>query len=565
MKALTLLVLLVTGAICTVTVTADIHDNFCKYKPDGEYRDPYDACRGFIHCHNYNASYKPCPGGLLYNETTKQCDWPRNVDCPMGNLDCGVGIVGGGFSGLYHAYQLLKTGKETSVCVFEEDSRLGGRIWDHAFKEAPNVAVGLGAWRIDKKHPVMIKHLAELEISHVEWSFIEPSLIESRGIVANNHEDIKKAFPYLKAHRKFGPMSSSELLSYALKPEHAANAESYATVNTYVSNHITHEGAEYLSELYGYKGDYTDFISPRSYMEFTEMSLKLADKYIRPVGGMSTIITVLKQRIEALGGKIYTSTAVKTIEREGDIYVLMTPSLRVQTPKLVIAVPPVQFEEINGSVAKRIHDSPQFRSIQPIPAFKGAAVYDKAWWESVNVAGKPITPGQKFISSSNCLGTTLAHRDKGPSGAGVLHTLYSDGECARQWADIAKLQKHFLDTEVHRALEAKFNTTIPKPRDSAYHYWDSAWHFQKPGTTFSMEDISNWAKRPFPGENLFIIGEAFHPFRGWCEGSIVSSQNALQDGWGLTYLDPSARFFGHARTEKEDVSEMAKTRKFIRA
>ena len=59
-----------------------------------------------------------------------------------GTLKCDVGIIGGGISGLYMAYKLLQEKKETSVCVFEKDSRLGGRILDYHFKEAPDIDVG---------------------------------------------------------------------------------------------------------------------------------------------------------------------------------------------------------------------------------------------------------------------------------------------------------------------------------------------------------------------------------------------------------------------------------------
>lgn len=254
------------------------------------------------------------------------------------------------------------------------------------------------------------KFVKELGITQREWSFVEPSLIESRGVKANNHEDIKKAYPTLKQHPIFGKMTSSQLLSQACKPENVAKADTYATVDSYFSNLITPEGAEYLSELYGYKGDYTDFISPKSYMEFTEMTLKLSDKYLRPTGGMSTIISTLKKKVESMGGNIFTSTGVKGIIQEEGFYVSLTPSLRVRSKKLVVAVPPLQFREVNGTIAKKIQRTAQFDSIQPIPAFKGAAVYSNAWWEKLYIGGSPVKPGQKFISHSNCLGISMAHR-----------------------------------------------------------------------------------------------------------------------------------------------------------
>ena len=55
---------------------------------------------------------------------------------------CDVAIVGGGIGGLYTAESLLRHGKETTVCVFERDARLGGRIYDYVFPEVPNEKIG---------------------------------------------------------------------------------------------------------------------------------------------------------------------------------------------------------------------------------------------------------------------------------------------------------------------------------------------------------------------------------------------------------------------------------------
>lgn len=40
------------------------------------------------------------------------------------------------------AETLLRKKKETSVCVFEKESRFGGRILDHTFAQAPDVSIG---------------------------------------------------------------------------------------------------------------------------------------------------------------------------------------------------------------------------------------------------------------------------------------------------------------------------------------------------------------------------------------------------------------------------------------
>lgn len=55
---------------------------------------------------------------------------------------CDVAIVGAGIGGLYMAEALLRHEKETNVCVFERDTRLGGRIYDYVFPQVPDVYVG---------------------------------------------------------------------------------------------------------------------------------------------------------------------------------------------------------------------------------------------------------------------------------------------------------------------------------------------------------------------------------------------------------------------------------------
>ena len=58
-------------------------------------------------------------------------------------------------------------------------------------------------------------------------------------------------------------------------------------------------------------------------------------------------------------------------------------------------------------------------------------------------------------------------------------------------------------------------------------------HFQKAGTPYTMKDVEAWAKRPFRGEDVFVVGSAVHRLRGWSEGAIGSADNALLEGWGI--------------------------------
>ena len=56
-------------------------------------------------------------------------------------MSCDVVVVGGGISGMYMAETLMRMKKEDNVCLFEKDSRFGGRNHDYRFSQAPNVSI----------------------------------------------------------------------------------------------------------------------------------------------------------------------------------------------------------------------------------------------------------------------------------------------------------------------------------------------------------------------------------------------------------------------------------------
>lgn len=44
--------------------------------------EPHENCNQFVLCPNFGQPVTMnCPGTLLYNSYTQQCDWPENVDC----------------------------------------------------------------------------------------------------------------------------------------------------------------------------------------------------------------------------------------------------------------------------------------------------------------------------------------------------------------------------------------------------------------------------------------------------------------------------------------------------
>ena len=62
---------------------------FCDGKSNGDYRDPGN-CYGFVTCSNGTPYKMKCPSTLKFNDQTKRCDWPQNVQCHAGNLSRSV-------------------------------------------------------------------------------------------------------------------------------------------------------------------------------------------------------------------------------------------------------------------------------------------------------------------------------------------------------------------------------------------------------------------------------------------------------------------------------------------
>ena len=63
-------------------------------------------------------------------------------------------------------------------------------------------------------------------------------------------------------------------------------------------------------------------------------------------------------------------------------------------------------------------------------------------------------------------------------------------------------------------------------------------YLQGPGSRFSIRQVEEWAKRPFKGEELFMVGSAYHPYRAYSEGALMSANNALLEGWGIPIPSP---------------------------
>ena len=241
--------------------------------------------------------------------------------------------------------------------------------------------------------------MEELGLETYDWTFKKPYRHESRGIFSEDKEDLIEAYPALRKS-EFGNMTSGEMFAYAW--EDTSEVDDFATVKSFVSHRISPEGAEFLSEVDGYKGDYTDFVSPAGYYEWLEGTGDFTGEYVRPVGGMSSIINALADSLTEHGASVYTCNGVKRIKKTAEGYKIHTDRNTVNAEKVVIAIPPVNLRNVDGGIATQLIDSPEFQSILPVPVMKGGALFSNDTWSHLN-------PHQDFISNSECLGQGFLH------------------------------------------------------------------------------------------------------------------------------------------------------------
>ena len=236
--------------------------------------------------------------------------------------------------------------------------------------------------------------------------------VEVRGQYANSFDELKlKAFPTLRDH---APLNNKTLMkTAAFIYNNQRNFTQFSTAETFLSYELSPEGTKLMADKFGFKGDYMQDINPMSYRTYLENEHHVTSSETnRPPKGMSEIVKELKKKVESGGGKISTDETVASIKKEGDIFLLQTTKSTVKANKTVITVGPAALKKIEGDVIQNITGHQIFESIVGVPAFYGAAVYDKPWWNDTVATQKnnSLQPLEKFISSSDCLGITMPYK-----------------------------------------------------------------------------------------------------------------------------------------------------------
>ncbi|XP_073252128.1 amine oxidase [flavin-containing] B-like [Porites lutea] len=467
-------------------------------------------------------------------------DDPTDEKSSLSPLSCDVVVVGGGISGLYMAETLMRRKKEHDVCLFEKDSRFGGKNYDVAFKKAQNVSLSMGAWRVNTAHKKTLNLAERLNISMLKMPPLSIDYLEGRGIYADNHQSFKeKAFPTLMS-TVFANMTPSQMFAFAWRNMSKEKALEYPSYHNFLCQRVGSEGCAFLDLIYGIKMNYN---MERSTLTIYDIKngIKSTSEYVRPRGGLSEIVDALAKSVKRFGVRMYAKEAVSSINRDGEpnTFVVRTEHYLVSAKKVIVAIPFLPLKEINGDIAFEIKNHAYFTPIIGQKCFKAVAIYKHPWWENAtSIHNMSLKTWKRYVSSATCLMYMMPY-SRGPQGEGIIQLSYNYFDCAVKWGQLSKLPRATFLSELNKAVQAVFpGMVVPKPLDVKFKYWEACWHYTKAGSNVSRQDTEEWAKRPFPGEEIYIVGEAFAVSVGWNEGALQTAYKALKEGWGIEEPEP---------------------------
>lgn len=399
-------------------------------------------------------------------------------------------IVGGGISGVYSGWRLLRdapSGTKPTVELFEMSDRIGGRLLTVEPPGIPDARVELGGMRIiDPDHVWMVSLVDELGLEMRELAADEPqNICYIRGQKLRHYElsDASK-LPYRLEGAVATRQALKNLPAYALREALAKTIEDVVGVKvrdwTELSTRVTPADWETLARKGKFDGAYLYDLPLRYVMEkvLGHEALSLAEasggydsvlhtwnaadgfpwnvgdygphvSYKHVADGYDKVPTLLAERYQEEGGTIHYNTRLRGFTSQGpDSPITLTmvrgdETFTVVARRLILAMP-------RRSIELLAHEGPVLgyenrevweliASVTPIPLFKLAICYDRPWWEEI----EPVNPGTGLMAkiTAGRSTTDLPIRQcyywaVNPENNKAVILIYDDGSDLEYWAGL---------------------------------------------------------------------------------------------------------------------------------
>lgn len=457
-------------------------------------------------------------------------------------MHCDVAIIGGGVGGLHTAFRLAPT-LGSGICLFEKEAELGGRIKDVSLNDDPNAPrVGVGARRVMEGQTVLLDLATELNME-LQTPSATADLISARGGFAFSKEDLLPLYPTITPSGDGD--TETALYDQIRNGPSRAHTNEFPSFQAYAESVIGQEGYQFLRDMSRFRADFEYSLDAEGYLDYLDEEWDVCCTPSYPVGGMSSFIRGMQAAAEADGAQIFTSDPVSSIQRSDGGYTVTSAAHTVTADKVVIAIPPVALQYLQGDVIDEIRAQQEYQAIVGVKVVTVTQWWPTPWYSSIV---NPNMTGDNTVwrawTTEHCLNFIEIPQEPYAAAANVTRSVYNDNlECSDFWENLSNQGEDAVAAEVKVGLSYLFNNngvsspstvTIPEPLETRVQVWPAAWHYLGSGAGITNADLFDWAAEPLAGEDVALVGEAYNVQRsGWSDGAYKSSIHLLNTHYGM--------------------------------
>ncbi len=431
-------------------------------------------------------------------------------------------IIGGGISGLYTLYKIVKNKKNSkrkyNISLYEKSDYFGGRIYTFFPQKevkgnfTKNIKFEAGAARFCKeKHLIFYKLICELFSKNELKKYLNLGGAEIKFIPSSNNynENLIKKSPYYfinKVIQKSKRFSYNTLIKY--------------TFIQFIKKYklLKNEEINYLNDAFGYSGEITSMNTYNAIHMFkTDLNKKYT--YYSLSCGLSEIIKRMIKYINKNKGKhnikILKNIEIEEINKNSDntFDCLIKNNKRkeskiIKTEKIICAIQKSALLKfpIFSSIKKELN------SVEAKALCRIYMIFDKnnIWFEKY---GK--------ITTNNINRYMIPLNKK----AGTIMISYTDSNYAIALNNYYK--KHGLkklESLILKNWERVLKISIPKPIYTKVCYWNEGIAMWKANANSKII----YKKLLNPMENIYIVGENYSLNQAWIEGGLQSVENIFK-------------------------------------
>jgi len=408
-------------------------------------------------------------------------------------------IIGGGISGLYCAYKILKKNPKTNLVVLEQGDYLGGRVYTIS---EPWMTVEAGAGRFSKSHIRINKLIRELGLSH--------------NIVPNGNQlDI---YDVKKGKLENGEDILRNLIDYVIAQSRTKRLQNISFID-FAKEILDKKHVKYILDFFGYYSELV--IMNASDCIHLMKQLSSENQFYGLKGGLSQIIDKMRDFIiNHPGATILTEHSVSGIKELSPGFQVYGKILRgvgrfyIHANKCICALPSniivdwKIFRPIRDSI-QGIKCAPLCRIYSVFPIAKNAT---NVWFA-----------GMSKFHVNNPLKMVIPIDES----RGIIMISYTDNKYAQFWRQLKNTRGiRGVNMAIRTYIQEALGIKIPYPKHTTVCYWECGVGYWGIGTNSKncQDAILHYGNE----RGLYVCGEHYSSDnQQWMEGALETAESSV--------------------------------------